>query len=46
MTDSEAFSELYYTMQAIKLVTGLTPKCWYVGCSGKRSVCGGADTKG
>ncbi|KAK0459197.1 uncharacterized protein EV420DRAFT_1538860 [Desarmillaria tabescens] len=25
---SDAFAELYYTMQAIKLVTGVTPKCW------------------
>ncbi|KAJ7512924.1 carbohydrate esterase family 4 protein [Mycena galericulata] len=23
-----AFAELYYTIQAIKLVTGVTPKCW------------------
>ncbi|KAJ6629858.1 carbohydrate esterase family 4 protein [Mycena sp. CBHHK59/15] len=23
-----AFGELYYTMEAIKLVTGFTPKCW------------------
>ncbi|THH15586.1 hypothetical protein EW146_g4923 [Bondarzewia mesenterica] len=24
----DAFAELYYTMQAIKLVTGVTPTCW------------------
>jgi peptidoglycan/xylan/chitin deacetylase (PgdA/CDA1 family) len=24
----DAFAELYYTMQAIKLVTGATPTCW------------------
>ncbi|KAJ7244331.1 carbohydrate esterase family 4 protein [Mycena rebaudengoi] len=27
-TNEGAFSELYYTMQAIKLVTGFTPTCW------------------
>ncbi|VDB96845.1 unnamed protein product [Peniophora sp. CBMAI 1063] len=27
-TSSDAFAELYYTMQAIKLVTGVTPTCW------------------
>ncbi|KAI0034824.1 hypothetical protein K488DRAFT_44649 [Vararia minispora EC-137] len=25
---SAAFAELWYTMKAIKLVTGVTPKCW------------------
>ncbi|TFK62627.1 glycoside hydrolase/deacetylase [Pluteus cervinus] len=25
---ADAFAELYYTMQAIKLVTGVTPTCW------------------
>ncbi|KAF7300653.1 Carbohydrate esterase family 4 protein [Mycena chlorophos] len=28
MTNEEAFGELWYTMKAIKLVTGLTPTCW------------------
>lgn len=32
-TNEGAFSELYYTMQAIKLVTGFTPTCWRVRCS-------------
>ncbi|KAJ7061020.1 carbohydrate esterase family 4 protein [Mycena amicta] len=27
-TNEQAFAELYYTMQAIKLVTGYTPTCW------------------
>lgn len=27
-TNEQAFGELWYTMQAIKLVTGLTPTCW------------------
>jgi len=27
-TSEDAFAELYYTMQAIKLVTGVTPTCW------------------
>lgn len=28
LTNEAAFSELYYTRQAIKAVTGVTPKCW------------------
>ncbi|KAJ7185398.1 carbohydrate esterase family 4 protein [Mycena filopes] len=27
-TNEAAFAELYYTIKAIKLVTGYTPKCW------------------
>ncbi|KAJ7068518.1 carbohydrate esterase family 4 protein [Mycena amicta] len=27
-TNEQAFAELWYTMQAIKLVTGYTPTCW------------------
>jgi len=27
-TNEQAFGELWYTMQAIKLVTGVTPTCW------------------
>jgi hypothetical protein len=27
-TNEQAFGELWYTMQAIKLVTGYTPTCW------------------
>ncbi|KAF7332270.1 Carbohydrate esterase family 4 protein [Mycena kentingensis (nom. inval.)] len=27
-TNEQAFAELWYTMQAIKLVTGYTPRCW------------------
>ena len=27
-SSQDAFAELYYTMQAIKLVTGVTPTCW------------------
>ncbi|KAF7316104.1 Carbohydrate esterase family 4 protein [Mycena indigotica] len=27
-TNEQAFAELYYTLQAIKLVTGYTPTCW------------------
>ncbi|KAJ6559301.1 hypothetical protein B0H10DRAFT_1894269 [Mycena sp. CBHHK59/15] len=27
-TNEGAFAELWYTLQAIKLVTGYTPKCW------------------
>nr|GAT51258.1 carbohydrate esterase family 4 protein [Mycena chlorophos] len=27
-TNEGAFAELYYTLQAIKLVTGVTPTCW------------------
>lgn len=27
-TSEQAFAELYYTMQAIKLVVGVTPTCW------------------
>ncbi|KAK7039626.1 hypothetical protein R3P38DRAFT_2900824, partial [Favolaschia claudopus] len=27
-TNEQAYGELYYTMQAIKLVTGVTPTCW------------------
>lgn len=28
LTNEQAFAELYYTRKAIKLVTGVTPKCW------------------
>ncbi len=28
MNNEQAFAELYYTRQAIKAVTGVTPKCW------------------
>lgn len=28
LTSSQAFAELYYTMESIKLVTGVTPTCW------------------
>ncbi|KAJ7064277.1 carbohydrate esterase family 4 protein [Mycena amicta] len=28
MTNEQAFAELWYTIKAIKLVTGLTPTCW------------------
>lgn len=28
LSNEAAFAELYYTRQAIKLVTGVTPKCW------------------
>lgn len=28
LTSENAFAELYYTAQAIKLVTGVTPTCW------------------
>ncbi|WVR08361.1 hypothetical protein IAU60_005416 [Kwoniella sp. DSM 27419] len=28
MTNEQAFAELYYTRQAIKLVVGVTPTCW------------------
>ncbi|KAJ7038019.1 carbohydrate esterase family 4 protein [Mycena alexandri] len=28
LTNEAAFAELYYTIQAIKLVTGVTPQCW------------------
>ncbi|EDR02485.1 carbohydrate esterase family 4 protein, partial [Laccaria bicolor S238N-H82] len=28
LSSPDAFAELYYTMQAIKLVTGVTPTCW------------------
>lgn len=28
LTSDVAFAELYYTMQAIKLVIGITPTCW------------------
>ncbi|GMK59464.1 hypothetical protein CspeluHIS016_0800700 [Cutaneotrichosporon spelunceum] len=28
LTNEAAFAELYYTRQAIKAVTGVTPKCW------------------
>lgn len=28
LSNEQAFAELYYTMQAIKLVTGVTPQCW------------------
>ncbi|KAJ6504212.1 carbohydrate esterase family 4 protein [Mycena vitilis] len=28
LTNEQAFGELWYTMQAIKLVTGVTPTCW------------------
>lgn len=27
-SNEEAFAELYYTVKAIKLVTGVTPTCW------------------
>jgi hypothetical protein len=29
-TNEQAFAELWYTMQSIKLVTGYTPTCWRV----------------
>jgi hypothetical protein len=32
-TNEQAFGELWYTMQLIKLVTGVTPTCWRVGVS-------------
>jgi len=28
LKSEDAFAELYYTMEAIKLVTGVTPTCW------------------
>lgn len=28
LTNDQAFAELYYTIQAIKLVVGVTPTCW------------------
>ncbi|KAG2337120.1 carbohydrate esterase family 4 protein [Suillus weaverae] len=28
LTNEEAFAEFYYTMEGIKLVTGVTPTCW------------------
>ncbi|KAI6144199.1 carbohydrate esterase family 4 protein [Pisolithus tinctorius] len=28
LTNEQAFAELWYTMQAIKLVVGVTPTCW------------------
>ncbi|KIJ67375.1 carbohydrate esterase family 4 protein [Hydnomerulius pinastri MD-312] len=28
LTNEEVFAEFYYTMQAIKLVVGVTPTCW------------------
>jgi hypothetical protein len=29
-TNEGAFGELWYTLKAIKLVTGVTPRCWRV----------------
>jgi hypothetical protein len=31
--NEQAFGELWFTMQAIKLVTGYTPTCWRVRAS-------------
>ena len=28
LSSEDAFAELYYTLQAIKLATGVTPSCW------------------
>ncbi|KAJ7653769.1 hypothetical protein B0H17DRAFT_1186291 [Mycena rosella] len=42
-TNEGAFAELWYTQQAIKLVTGVTPTCWRTQGAHEGGADGGAD---